>query len=274
MTISNEHRADGVSDIHPSKFWKWSFVALGVLLLPLFLLAAVWAFTWNGALSLPDVGAPFDVNDVRRFSVAAGDNAYNFYGQAKTALVRGSAITHTDPKRQIALGENVEQAIRAGWPTADQDARDWLDANHRALEIWKRGTDCKDALEFSLRDVNLETLMSTSQDLREFARLALLKAARVEAEERPADAWDWYRAVLRSSRHAGIHSVIIGRLIGAAIEGMATNPILRWSARRELTAADLRKALADAQAIDAMTPPIMKCATARARTRAGNHSLR
>jgi type II secretory pathway pseudopilin PulG len=45
-------------------------------------------------------------------------------------------------------------------------------------------------------------------------------------------------------------------LLGVAIHGMTVEPVLRWSSLRELTAADLRRTLADVLATDEMTPPI------------------
>jgi hypothetical protein len=82
-----------------------------------------------------------------------------------------------------------------------------------------------------------------------------LQAARTTAEKRPAEAWPWYRDVLRSSRHVARHSVNIQRMVGVAIHASTVDPVLRWSSRRELTAADLRQALADVLAIEKLTPP-------------------
>jgi hypothetical protein len=40
------------------------------------------------------------------------------------------------------------------------------------------------------------------------------------------EAWSWYRAILRSSRHVGKHGVIIERLVGASIHEKAVPRIL------------------------------------------------
>ena len=100
-----------------------------------------------------------------------------------------------------------------------------------------------------------EPILAVSQSLRELAKLGLLQASRIAAEKSPAEAWPWCRAVLRSSRHVGRHVETIGRMIGIAIHSITVEPVLRWSSRPELSATDLRRALADVVAIDEMTAP-------------------
>jgi hypothetical protein len=53
-----------------------------------------------------------------------------------------------------------------------------------------------------------------------------------------------------------MHATTIGRLVGVAIHAETVEPVLGWSARSELTAGDLRRTLADVQAIDEMTAPL------------------
>jgi hypothetical protein len=56
-----------------------------------------------------------------------------------------------------------------------------------------------------------------------------------------------------------MHACTIWRLVGVAMQAIATDAIISWAARPELTAAQLRKALNETLAIDAMTPPASDC---------------
>ena len=69
-------------------------------------------------------------------------------------------------------------------------------------------------------------------------------------------AWDWYRAMLRFSRHVGRHRCLIEREVGAAVHELATRRILHWAADPRVDAQQLRHALADTMAADALTPPL------------------
>ena len=71
-----------------------------------------------------------------------------------------------------------------------------------------------------------------------------------------AEAWRWYRAMTRASRHVGKRGVIIERMVGASLHEQATRRILSWSANPRVDSALLRQALADTIAADAMTPPL------------------
>ena len=52
---------------------------------------------------------------------------------------------------------------------------------------------------------------------------------------------------------------MIGRMVGGAMQATATEPIIAWSARPELSAAQLRLAINDTFAIEALTPPTSDC---------------
>jgi hypothetical protein len=51
---------------------------------------------------------------------------------------------------------------------------------------------------------------------------------------------------------------IIERMVGARVYRLARDAILNWAARPEVSAADLRQALADVVAVDAMTAPLSR----------------
>jgi hypothetical protein len=100
------------------------------------------------------------------------------------------------------------------------------------------------------------------EDARVFAGMAALEGSRLEESGAPEDAWDWYCAMVRSSRLIGRHGSLVQRLFGAKIHDLAVRCILRWASDPRVGAAPLRRALDDTLAADALTPPVsvsLKC---------------
>jgi hypothetical protein len=231
--------------------------ALVVILAGLLFLAFVARFFYGyvGIDEVPDVGEPFDVHAFESTSVAADKNAFTLYRQAQAQFVDLKAIVKDNPLRLEAAKKDQDDVLRKGWAAASEDVRQYLAANRKALETWKRGTERADALEVPLDQVSLESDFSAGQTIRNLVLLALIEAERLNAVNRPQEAWAWHRASLRASRHVGMHAVTIQRLIGVATYQATLGPVLRWSARPDLKAADLRQALADVESMNRMTPP-------------------
>jgi hypothetical protein len=206
---------------------------------------------------VPDVGAPFDFKAFEAYTLPAGKNADSLYLLAERSLVRLDRKRGSFAQNE-ATGKSARQAALGGWGEANEDARKWLDANEKALIAWKAGTTRADAIEVPLGEFACESLLPVSNDARVLATLALLKASRVTSANHAADAWSWYRSTLRYSRHLGMYGCMIERMVGAAVYRLARDPILNWAARPEVSAADIRQALADVAAIDSMTAPISR----------------
>jgi hypothetical protein len=209
---------------------------------------------------IPDVGQPFDVRQFSAVSVPDHQNAWTYYRQASRLLVAiQSLLTPAERKRlpsRANPNDNAWEAMEQGWTHANGTTRRYLRENQVALEVWKRGTDCPTALRIPLRELTFQSLGSTYyQSAREFARLAWLEAARQRAGPRPSEAWTWYRALLRSSSHLAAHAGLMGRMVSEAILNGTVDFALPWAAQPEITAADLRQALADAQTAAGMRPP-------------------
>ena len=173
----------------------WLALVTGVLVL----------FVGYRLATLPDPRPPFDVASFESISIPEDRNAFTYYRQAKDRFVEASAVV-PDGKAQPDLRKKLEDAIHNGWPKADEPLQKWLQLNQPALEVWKRGTECADGMEVSPGAEIMETLLPLSQSLRELAKMALLQASGTAAKKTPAEAWPWYRAVLRSSRHVSRHS--------------------------------------------------------------------
>jgi hypothetical protein len=217
-------------------------------------LVLLTVFVMRRAEEFPDVGEPFDVETFAAYTLPNEQNAISQYLLAQRALVR------FDPPKAAPRAGRVENSARRktllDWSQANEAERKWLDANRMTLEVWKRGTERDEAIEVPLDALSITSLLPAANDGRTFASLALLEASRQAGEGHASDAWNWYRACLRASRHFCMHAAGIERLFGTRIYGMARDPILNWASRPELTPAALRQAMTDALAVDEMTPPL------------------
>jgi hypothetical protein len=237
-----------------STFWRWPFKGRTAVRPLIIVAGSLTLLVCYRIASTPRAGEPFDVRSFVSFSIPDDQNAFTYYRQAKDRLVEESKFV-PDQKAWAAFQRSYEETNAGGWSKANEQVRSWLSANQPALDLWKRGTECSKAMEIPPAELTPLNLPDVGPP-RQLVRLALLQAARISAEGSPSAAWTWYRAVLRSSRHVAIHAAIIGRMVGVAMHATSVEPVLRWSARPELTGADLHLALADVLAIDEMTPPI------------------
>jgi hypothetical protein len=202
----------------------------------------------------PDIGDPFDTKTLSVAPVPDDQNAIAYYREAERRVVK-ELFARTDVKSRESLEDGRNATLRNGWSSANKEVRLELDANAAALDLWKQGTECADAQPFAPVAPTPEGADQILFGTLDLAELALLQAARVSAEKPPIEAWPWYRAVLRSSRHAALHTGVIGRLVSASLRGAAVEPALLWSSQSELTADQLRSTLAEVLAIEASTPP-------------------
>jgi len=245
-----------ISDLHPHpvrRIVKWAAVLLfGVLLL--MVASGVYQRVKSGS---PDV-EPFDIDAFKSVKVDDAKNAEKVYRKAAPLFVSESSLLKT-PEASKAFEQNREQAVE-DWSLANADVRNWLTINRKAMDIWREGSQLDNYLDVPPGTATVSTLTSpTLGNRREFARLALLEASRLSSAGHVSDAWEWYRAVLRSSRHVGMHAGMVWRMMGSAMQATATEPIIVWAARPEVSAAHLRRALNDALAVEALTPPTSDC---------------
>jgi hypothetical protein len=194
---------------------------------------------------LPDVGDPFDVAAARQMVVVSDDdNAYVKYKEARRQLTRYPSALR-----------RVEWA-KLTWSKAGKDVRDYLEENRPALETWREGTERPEAMYHQPGEMAADTLLPVVQDLRTLSRLAELEGSRHEERGEMDEAWAWYNAMLRSSRHAGRHGVLIERMIAAAIFDNSARRIIHWADEPKVGVPLLRRALADVVAADALSVPL------------------
>jgi hypothetical protein len=234
---------------------KWIGV-LG-LMVALLLLASAFAFRRN-SLAVPNV-QPFDVDSFTSFTIADQRNAATFYRQALPLFVEQKVVFSKGGPQVEAFDKSYNEAVSTDWKFANENVRRWLELNRAAIETWKRGSELDDCLVIRPDLVHLTTDISVSTAAGQFGRLAVLEAARLTAAGHLDEAWNWYRAVLRSGRHMARHAAWIPRFVGGHLQAIATEAIVPWSGHPELTSAQLHKILDETLAIDAMTPPASDC---------------
>lgn len=211
----------------------------------LILLSLPFLYRVRQLRGLPDIGEPFDVEAFGTVDIAAEDNAYVEYRAAVSALVDCTAST-----------EAFDKAMEEGWAGADTATRKWVTDNAGTLDLWRQGTEKPDALYHQPEDVRFDTSLEIDLELRNFGQLASLNGSRFEAEGDFNEAWRWYRAIFRCSRHTGRHGTWYGRLIGTALYDYTHRAMIDLASRPGVDAALLRRAIDDVVADFEMTAPI------------------
>ncbi len=244
MEPSTEPDLEKPSRANRPRLGRGRALSLGVVVGSL-VLSCVF-FRWVRNLDgLPDVGDPFDVAAARRaIEMPDSENAYVLYADAKQKLARLPAALHRVDFKTLT------------WATAGDGVRDFVIANRPALLTWREASDRPDALYNQPAKLAVDTLLPVVSELRLLAQMAGLEGSHDEETGAMEDAWLWYRAMLRSSRHVGRHGVIIERLVGAIIHENATARIGHWAADPRVDAGLMRRALDDTLAADALTPPL------------------
>ena len=190
----------------------------------------VWIWGIRRVDELPDLGEPFDIDRVLGpIAIDDVDNAYVGYAEAKALQLKTPAsMNKLDYKTQA-------------WSKASDDVREFVEKSRPALEKWREASERSDALYHQPGELAIDTMLPLVQDMEALARLATLEASRLEEKGAMDQAWPWYRAMLRTSRHVGRRGVIVERLMGAYQYNLAGHRILHWAADPRVDAKMLRR---------------------------------
>ncbi len=113
--------------------------------------------------------------------VAESQNAFSLYEEAQRSYARNDRTR----RREILekWGKWDEPALEpADWSVVTPGARAWLDSNKEELNLWRRATERSAFQSHRLRAIRLDAPLIVESSFHTFARLALLDAARREAE--------------------------------------------------------------------------------------------
>lgn len=184
------------------------------------------------------------------FHLAETENAFTFYRSASSMLPPVSQNSAVD----ISIGLETLKFQR-GWDSVPEDVRDYLKKSEQALAEWRLGTELDDGVYIDVSAANWMTMLPVIQDLRSFSRLAILQAVRCLDEGKPDDAWQWLRAVLRSSRHSGKHAGMVERFVGMAMHKTAAQAIAVWATHESVTLKSVENALSEVRSNFKLTAP-------------------
>jgi hypothetical protein len=202
---------------------------------------AIWR-TWT-ADELPDIGDPFDVAEaLRPIDLPDDQNAYAVYATIPSSRTPfWKAFPNVDFKTLT-------------WSKAGPELRAFVEQERSAMEKWREGSERPDALyQQPGETAKNQGVPQLTQNMANLARLGAMEGSRLEEAGAMSQAWDWYQAMLRFSRLVGRHGG--WRYVGARLHDLASSRILRWAADARVDAGQLRKALDDTLAADALTPP-------------------
>jgi hypothetical protein len=201
-----------------------------------------WLWWATQLMGLPDIGDPFDVEAFRTKSIPDDQNAFVLYRQA-ASLFKPLEFSDTSASLPVDL--------HTRWPTAGLHVRRWAEVNRNPLAIYRRGADRPDSLDSSLIRGGGYVEFDA---LRPLQRLTLLEASRLESQGDMAEAWGWYRTYLRTIHHVGLHGRFYRRMFAQHWYSELRKRLTNWAADARTTPAQLRLALDDVIACEALAP--------------------
>jgi hypothetical protein len=200
---------------------------------------------------LPDIGQSYNGNaGATRARVPDDRNAFVLYRRA------------TERFREMtpAEGESFSKANFA-WTAADPVFRGWVTEHKEAISLLRAGSERPDAfLELpgdaagAFGFVDKQTVVVR---LSWIGTAALFEADRLRNDGDPAMAWALLHAVVRASRDTE-RAVPTAWCRGTAftMAQYAVEPVKAWANDPSVSVAQLRRALDDIAAAEALTPPI------------------
>ncbi len=192
---------------------------------------------------LPDIGDPFAVAAFRAFTIPDNRNAFVLYRQAAERL---------KPISDFEKRTSSQVNLLARWSKTTPQLRQWLEENREALELYRQGAERPDALDPEIG--SYREGRQTFQAIRSFHLLGLLEASRREEQGDIVGAWTWYRAMLRTLHHIGMHSTANRRMIAQYWSKQLLDRLMDWAADPRTTPAMIRQALEDVVASESLAP--------------------
>jgi hypothetical protein len=213
-------------------------LAAGSVLLAMIAALVLW---WSmQLLGLPDIGDPFDVEEVRLSKGPDDRDAFVLYREA------ARRFSLSTPSRYQAW---FEVQLLGRWSSALPEPRRWAEENREALARFREAAERPDSAPLSDRD-----RAELWRVLRHLRPLALFEASRLEERGEMAGAWTWFRAVMRTIQHQVAYSTFAERKEAFDWRDRLRERLTTWAADPRTTPAMLRGALDDAVACASMAP--------------------
>ncbi len=232
-------------EVHPAwwKPWNWSWRVWGLVVV---LMLALLPFCVRAVFlsAVPAMAEPFDVAAFV-VDIPPDENAFTEYRLAhelRKVLIQGLQ------QKSAAEPDQHEAVYKGGWEAADEAMRAWVEENRPALAVWRRGTEKQRARYESPATMTFMTTLDATQELRSFARLAMVDQMRCLHEGDVDEAGKLARAVYRSGGHASQRGPLIAGLVGVALHAVSCGGMQRWAEHPAVTADQLRAGLAHVKA--------------------------
>ncbi len=223
----------------------WKRRGLSFLYLVIFTVVCVLGWHELHLWRLPNIGEPFDEAKYGTVTVAEADNAIPLYEKA-AGLLKPESV---EIKRLISK-YNFDV-----WASADPAVKRAVEEAGPAFEVWLEASNRSDALFIQPNQMKIETYFPFIGKLRRLTRLAQAEAARRRETGDLNGAWTYYRSLLRTSRLVGLHGNSQSRFLGNAFLRASVTGITLWTDDPATTSEMLKRAIADVEVCQAMTPP-------------------
>ncbi len=151
----------------------------------------------------------------------------------------------------------IYDAAQAPWAKISPAMRLRLDENRAALETWRIATERPDAVWEPVERLSpiVSDPWSAPNEFQFLSYLALMEAAHCEDAGDMARAWGWYRVLPRCQAHCERHGTFRQRDTRCPL-GVIVRRVGAWADDPRVEAPLLRRALKEAQTIDASIPPL------------------
>ncbi|HCS55231.1 hypothetical protein [Rubinisphaera sp.] len=227
--------------LHP-----WFVIPVMIVVL---LIAAPFMYRSYKLSLISDPGEPFDVAAfISEHTVPDSDNALAPFRNAHALLTTPTGDIDTSIGTDLWDGVAIDEKM--------QSAIDYVKDNEAAQIAWEKASHMPDFSEVRPTAIDYNSLLETTQNTREFARMCVIRAWIASENGNDAEAAKWLLCNLRTSRLVELHGCIINRLVGIALHNMSSETIVKWLDRQQLSQSELEQFLNEVQAIQQMTPPI------------------
>jgi hypothetical protein len=238
----------------------WKRFALILAYLVIGAIGLVFAVRFTAVQGLPDIGDPFDVDAYVRGPQSKPFDRAPYYEQAAAEfkayreVIGAVASLGPPPARRRTARRSGPAVAVVRWADADQETRNWLEANRKALELWRKGTEHPE-VDYPSFDFE-KPMRAPWPDFLQFAALAIMEGSRLEHDGSTTAAWEWYRAVLRCSRQLAARGDARTRHVSGRMVAAAADAIKTWASNPQVDAAQLRAALKELSGLEAAHPPV------------------
>jgi hypothetical protein len=224
--------------------WRWVVLVGMECAVALVCGALLWYAT--GRVGVPEAGEPFDVAAFQTEAVPTEDNAYDDFLRAFKLY-------------QPPRGGDLPRARNPAWQVnpGDPKVSAWLDENRKALALFLKASKYSDMMApregLAVRSHAL-VRFHDGFGVQNLAEMADREAARRAFKGDFEGAWECTLAIFRTARLVSRHGRPADREFAGNMRSLALNRLLLWTENPKVTRAQLRQALKDLYALEALEP--------------------